>query len=152
MCVSPKMTPQEVGIGQLFWSIRDAVVVADAGTDRIVLWNPAAAEIFGYSEAEALALPLDQLVPEPFKEAHRTGLARYHATGHGRLIDAHTPFEVPALRKTGDEIVIELMLTPIHEALVPGRFVLAIIRDVTARKRAEEQLYHQAFHDPLTGL
>lgn len=56
MSTYPRLTPQDVGIGQLFWSMRDAVVVADAGTGRIVLWNPAAAELFGHSETEALAL------------------------------------------------------------------------------------------------
>ena len=139
MSASARLTLQDVGLGQLFWSIRDAVVVADAGTGQIVLWNPAAEELFGYSQTEALALPLDHLVPDRLKAAHRAGLASYHATGQGALIDAHMPVEVPALRKTGEEVVVELMLTPIDHAAAPGHFVLAIIRDVSARKRAEHE-------------
>ncbi len=39
--------PQDLGIGRLFERVRDAVIVADAHSGRIVLWNPAATEIFG---------------------------------------------------------------------------------------------------------
>jgi PAS domain-containing protein len=42
------MRPEELGIGELFGRIREAAIVADAGNQRIVLWNPAAANIFGY--------------------------------------------------------------------------------------------------------
>jgi PAS domain-containing protein len=40
-------SPSDLGIGQLFETVRDAVVVADADTGRIVLWNPAAALSYG---------------------------------------------------------------------------------------------------------
>src|SRR5437868_15245059 len=48
--------------GWLFASIRDAVVVVDAESARIVLWNPAASDLFGYSAEEALDLSLGDLV------------------------------------------------------------------------------------------
>ena len=38
--VADSLAPEDFGIGQLFWAIRDAVVVGDAETGRIVLWNP----------------------------------------------------------------------------------------------------------------
>ena len=49
--------PQDFGIGILFWSIRDAVIVVDAATGRIVLWSPAAESMFGYTPAEAIGQP-----------------------------------------------------------------------------------------------
>ncbi len=55
-------------------SVREAVIVADAHTGRIVLWNPAATEIFGYPTSEALEMDVEALVPERLKERHRTGL------------------------------------------------------------------------------
>ena len=69
--------PQDLGIGTLFETVRDAVIVADAGTGRIVLWNGAATEIFGYSRSEALeGLDVEALVPKFLKERHRSGLSR----------------------------------------------------------------------------
>jgi PAS domain S-box-containing protein len=135
--------PEELGFGRLFDRIRDAVVVADARTQRIVLWNPVAESVFGYSTSEALKLRVEALVPEALKDAHRAGIARYAEMGHGRYIDSHRLLDLPAITKDGEEIRIELSLSPIglvDEADSSGRFVLAIIRDPTERKRTEEAL------------
>jgi PAS domain-containing protein len=51
--VADSLAPDDFGIGQLFWEIRDAVVVGDVETGRIVLWNPAAAALFEIPVAEA---------------------------------------------------------------------------------------------------
>ena len=122
--------------------IRDAVIVADAKTQRIVLWNAAAAKMFGYSASEAPKMRVEELVPGPLKDAHRAGITRYAKTGHGRYIDSDAPLDLPALRKNGQEIRVELSLSPIRPVHDEGdgeaQFVLAIIRDVTERKRAEE--------------
>jgi PAS domain S-box-containing protein len=135
--------PQELGIGRLFETVRDALIVANAQTGRIVLWNPFATEIFGYSLLEALGMNVEELVPEPFKARYRAGMARYRDTGHGPGIDSRVPVDLPAVRKGGEEIYVELTLSPIepvHDPETGGRFVLAIVRDVTERKRAEEAL------------
>ena len=125
--------PEDFGIGTLFEIMREAVIVANAETERIVLWNTAASSIFGYAEEEALELPLHALVPESLRERHRQGIAAYSKTGHGELIDRNTILELPALRKDGVEITIEFSLTPIENMRGEGRFALAIIRDVTER-------------------
>jgi PAS domain S-box-containing protein len=134
---------QDLGMGRLFQGIRDAVIVANANTGRIVLWNPAAEEIFGYSNAEALGMSVEKVVPDYLKARHRAGMADYSDTGHGRYIDSNTVLFLPAVRKTGEKIHVELTLSPIEpvrEAAVGGRFGLAIVRDATDRKRAEEEL------------
>lgn len=136
------MRPEDLGIGKLFERVRDAVIVADAETQRVVLWNPAATNIFGYTLSEALELRVEALVPEHLKALHRAGMIHYWETGHGDYIDSQRLLDLPALKKGGEEIRIELSLNPI----VPigsdggGRFVLAIVRDVTQRRRAEERL------------
>ncbi len=146
------MRPEDLGIGNLFERVRDAVIVADTKTEQIVLWNPAATRVFGYSTSEALSgLRVEALVPGSLKARHRTGMARYGETGHGVYIDAHALLDLPAVTKYGEEIQIELSLNPIergHNARPTnggangeaGPYVLAIVRDVTERKRAVEAL------------
>jgi PAS domain S-box-containing protein len=137
-----RLRPEDLGFGRLFERIRDGVIVADAKTQRIVLWNAAAAKMLGYSASEALKLRVEELVPESLKDAHRAGITRYARTGHGRYIDSDAPLDLPAVKKNGQEIRVELSLSPIrpvHDADDgEAQFVLAIIRDVTERKRAEE--------------
>lgn len=133
--------PVDLGIGKLFGQVRDAVVVADAKTGRIVLWNPAAERIFGYSTEEALELEVEALVPEDLQDGHRKGMNRYRRTGRGSYIDSHTLLDLPAVRKDGEHISVEFSLNPIdYEGQENGgeRFVMAILRETTGRKRAEE--------------
>jgi PAS domain S-box-containing protein len=137
------MRPRDLGIGRLFEKVRDAVIVAEAETQQIVLWNQVATTIFGYSTAEALGLRVEALVPDHLKDQHRVGIARYAKTGHGPYIDSHRPLELPALRKDGRAIYVELSLSPIgpvDDANNDKHFVLAIIRDITERKQAEEEI------------
>ena len=117
----------------------DAVVVGNAATERIVLWNAAAERLFGYSETEALRLFLHVLVPDELVPMHRAGLARYQATGAGELIATGKPVPLAGQHKDGRLLEIELTLTPIEDAGPNGdRFALAIIRDVSDRRLAEE--------------
>ena len=139
------MRPEDLGIGRLFERVRDAIIVADAKTERIVLWNPAAEKVFGYSVPEALEMRVEALVPGYLKARHQKGIASYGETGHGAYIDSHALLDLPAVRKDGEEISIELSLNPIGPAddaakNGEGRFVLAIVRDATERKKAEEEI------------
>ena len=130
--------PEDLGFGRLFDEIRDAVIVADPQTQRIVLWNRAATNIFGYSPSEALTLRVEDLVPERYRAQHRAGMKRYCETGDGPYIGASRLLDLPALLKNGKEIRVELSLSPIESAAGGSdRYVLAIIRDVTERNRAE---------------
>ena len=133
------VTPDDLGLGRLFWTIGDAVVVVDLDSSEIVLWNAAAEAIFGYSLAEAIGLPIDVFIPEGDRADYQAGLA---ALAAGDEESAHVwreLFEVPVLRKTGEEIVVEMTLTPILDTPSKGRFLLAVIRDVTERKRAADE-------------
>jgi PAS domain-containing protein len=88
------LTPADLGIGRLFSEIRDAVVVGDATTGRIALWNPAAERLFGYTADEAIGHPIEMLMPHAVRERHRAGLAHYRSTGHGQLVDGGTGHHV----------------------------------------------------------
>ena len=118
----------------------DAVIAGDASVGRIVLWNPAAERLFGYSADEALGMPIEALVPPPLKGRHRDGLARFAARGETNLVGTGRAVELPARHKDGRQLWVELTLTAVDSAGVPGRFVLALVRDVTERRHTQAQL------------
>ena len=125
--------PSDFGVEPLFEDPREAVVVGNAATERIVLWNDAAERLFGYTEAEALQLYLHTLVPAELVPVHRAGLARYQATGKGNLVESGTPVALVGRHKDGRTIAIELTLTPIEELAQNGdRFALATIHEIAS--------------------
>jgi PAS domain S-box-containing protein len=113
----------------------DAIVSADS-EGRIRSWNRAAESIFGYSAGEAIGQSLELIIPERFREAHRTGLHRVAAGGEGRVIGQTV--ELAAVRRGGREIPIELSLAT--WVLGDRRYFTGIIRDISERKESEEKL------------
>jgi PAS domain S-box-containing protein len=123
-------------LGVLFERGLEAVVVADLDSGCIVLWNPAAERLFGYSAAEVIGQPIEILMDEGIGNVHHAGLARYRRSGHGLIIDAGKALELPARTRSGQCIRVELTLS----ALVcerAGAFVLGILRDATDRRSIE---------------
>ena len=158
------LEPDDLGIGRLFDLVADAVIAGDTRTGRVVLWNAAASRIFGYSADEAVGMPIATLVPEALKASHLAGLARFRDAGSGRLVDQGQTVELPAWRKDGRDLWVELSLTSLADAPIPG-LVLALIRDVSDRHLAQEaaaaaneslkEFLAMAAHDvrtPLTAI
>lgn len=140
MASEPRPQKASFGIGRLFELVSDAVIVASAATGRVVLWNPSAALMFGIPEPEAIDMPLVRLVPPPLRERHLAGLERYAQGEPSSIIDTRQSVELPALRADGTSLWIELQLSsvPADEGVdTDDRFVIAVIRDITARKAAE---------------
>ena len=140
------LLPHQLGLGTLFEAMRDGVVVAEANEGLILLWNPAATQIFGYAKEEVIGQSIEMLMPERMREMHRAGLARFARSDQGPYIDSHKPVELPATHKDGSEIAIELTLSKIES--LPG-YVLAVVRDITARIHEEEELRQS--HSRLQG-
>ena len=125
----------------------DSVITMDL-SGRVVGWNPAAEQTFGYSSEQAVGEDLAELiVPPAFRERHRAALARYRDTGTaGRLMGRRV--ELNGMHADGRVFPIELSLTRIEGAAL----VAAVVRDITERVQQQAQLSHQALHDPLTGV
>jgi len=138
------------GVGRLFWSIRDGVVVVDAARGTIMLFNPQAERLLGYTSQEVVGQPVDRFVPERLRAVLRSEL-RSFAGGGGSRIESGEPVELPALRKDGSEVTVELALSrlpsdDLEDPALRGRpFVLATVRDVTERARLLARL--RALHD-----
>lgn len=112
-------------------SAADAVVASDAA-GRIVAWNPGAARIFGFSEAQALGASLDIIIPEPLRARHWDGYRQTVATGRSRY-GAGDLLAVPGLCKDGRRISIEFTIVLMKDAGGQVTAMVATIRDVTAR-------------------
>jgi PAS domain S-box-containing protein len=115
-------------------SASDAIISADS-SGNIVSWNKGATAIFGYEEGDVRGKPLAMLMPERYREAHQRGLARMRSGGTSRVIGRTV--ELHGLRKNGAEFPIELALGMWNAT--EGLFYSGIVRDITERKRAEEE-------------
>ena len=133
--------PGQFGVGRLFWLTSDAIVAADITTGTIVLWNPAAARLFGYEAEEAIGMPLEKLVPSQLAGRHVAGVDRYRHGAKPALVGG-PPVDVPAVTKNGHVVDVGLTLTDVSVSHDRGdrRFVLALIRDMTAIRTSEREL------------
>lgn len=113
----------------------DAIVSADRG-GAIRYFNPGAERVFGYKAEEMIGRPLTLLMPERFRQAHSEGLQRYIATREGKVVGR--TIEITGLRQDGEEFPIDLALA--SSDIGHDLFFTAIIRDITARAEAEQQL------------
>ena len=96
-------------------SLTDAVVVADPG-GTIHYVNPATEKLLGAGPGELSGQPLTELVPPRLRAAHLAGVSRYVRTRRPVLVG--TAVRVPALRRDGTEVEVDLMLgtTPVTPA------------------------------------
>src|SRR6185503_7313373 len=121
--------------GAMLASALDAIITIDA-TGRILEFNPAAEEMFGYARDAVLGRELAEIiVPPAARAAHREGLARYAVTRESTLIGRRV--EVTAMRATGEEFPIDIAIA-VMQGNVPA--FTATLRDITERKRAESEL------------
>ena len=124
-------------VDQILFHMRDALVVADVCTGRIVRWNPAAERLFGYTMAQAIGRPMDMLMPAPVARVHRERIAHYARTGEAHVLAARAPIGIPALAKHGRELCVEVGMVPLELPGNPSRSVLLIFRDVGCPDEAE---------------
>jgi PAS domain S-box-containing protein len=122
-------------------SIVDTALDAFVQTNEactILDWSPQAEALMGWTRLEAIGMGVEELVfPEPQRAVHRRWVDRFlseavaDATG-GR-------YETPLLHKGGREFFAEVSLTALRRG---DRFIInAFVRDITAKRAAEEQLF-----------
>lgn len=114
----------------------DAVIsMNDRGI--IIGWNKQAEVTFGWSFEEIQGKRLgDVIVPERLRQAHADGLSRFLKTGVAKVLNRRV--EVPAVRKDGQEVLVELTVTPIEYG--GSLSFSAFIRDISVRKQTDVDL------------
>jgi PAS domain S-box-containing protein len=120
---------------ELLEAAPDGILEVDQ-SGSIVLCNAATEKLFGYQREELLGRPVEMLIPEGSHAAHRQHRTNYWnrpiPRPMGKSLTLH------AQRKDGSRFPVEISLSPVRSD--DGFRVTAIIRDVTDRKIAEEQI------------
>ena len=110
------------------------VVVDQDG--RILYVNGRVKDVFGYEPAELIGQPMEVLLPERFRNVHPNHRIGYFDNPSPRPMGSG--LELYALRKNGQELPVEISLSPVTTA--EGRLVSATVRDVTEQKELQLQL------------
>jgi diguanylate cyclase (GGDEF)-like protein/PAS domain S-box-containing protein len=122
----------------------DAVVVTDP-SGRIVFANRQAEMLTGYARRDLIGHKVEVLVPRSLRSAHVGERATFYARGTPRMMGT-SDADLKLRRRDGTEVPVEISLGP------AGVDTVAVVRDVTERRRMELALEHRALHDPLTDL
>jgi diguanylate cyclase (GGDEF)-like protein/PAS domain S-box-containing protein len=130
---------------QVFENSRDAIIVMDAGY-RVVAVNHAFSQISGFPAEDVVGAQLPSLRfgvnAAAFYDQIRTHVQR----------EGHWEGEITSVRRGGEQYPAWVAVTAIRDNQGEVSNYMAILADITERKRLEEATRHQAEHDALTGL
>jgi two-component system, LuxR family, sensor kinase FixL len=121
-------SPSSDALKLLLDTALDAVIVM-RGDGVVADWNDRAVGVFGWTRGEAVGRVMaDLIIPERYRQPHRSALARYLETRRPTVIGQR--IEVSAMRKSGEEFPVELSIAPIPG---PAMLFVGCLRDLTER-------------------
>ena len=126
----------------------DSVIIID-DENLVTLFNPAAEELWGYSEKEVLGKNVKMLVPKEIQGSHDEKVNANRTTGENKKVGTSRDVELP--RKDGSTVWCSLSLSKIQ--LSKGIGYAAFVRDISAQRRASlenEQILSQALDAVVT--
>src|SRR5437762_9419192 len=124
----------------------DDAVIGKTLEGMITSWNPAATDLYGYTAEEMIGKPITVLAPADRVDELAGMLERLRRGEHIEHYDT------TRVRKDGTSVEVSITVSPILDSQGRPIGATTIARDITARKRAEQQLLHEALHDALTDL
>jgi PAS domain S-box-containing protein len=129
-------TDNELRIRTVVENVGEGIITLDEHGD-IESFNRAASSIFGYAAQEVIGTNIQRLMPPAMRPMHRAGMARYLAGGAATVVGKDR-VELPGLHKDGGTFLLELAISAIE---IQGRCLfVGIVRDVTEKKRAEQDV------------
>jgi diguanylate cyclase (GGDEF)-like protein/PAS domain S-box-containing protein len=140
---------RKIGTAQQILSIADMAIIATDARGIIVEANRSACQVFGYGDDEMIGLSIHLLVPPHFRQRHAELLAAFVAGAESERRMAGRG-EVAGYRKDGSFFPLEASIAKFRNG--DDWLLVVTMRDITERKKAEEELTRRATHDPLTGL
>ena len=131
-----ELQESRAGLSAIIGSAMDAIISINAD-QRITVFNQAAEKMFGCPAKEAMGQPLDRFIPARYRELHRRHVAEFGRTGvTSRAMGNMEPLS--GLRVNGEEFPIEASIS--HIELGDQQVYTVILRDITERKRVEDQV------------
>ncbi|HSO35644.1 MAG TPA: PAS domain S-box protein, partial [Labilithrix sp.] len=114
----------------------DAILTVD-DAQRITMVNASAEHMFGYPQAAMIGAPLEALIPERFRAAHRTHVERF-AGGQesGRPMGARSA-RLYGLRKGGEEFPVDASISRLEVG--GARLLIVSMRDISEQRRVEDE-------------
>ena len=131
----------------LFIAYPDSLLLVDQ-SGHIMLANPSAAALMGYTVEELVGLNVDVLVPDSIRPRHASYREAYGRAPRPRPMGTH--MELVAKRKDGSEVMVEIALSPLQDHGLP--FVVAAIRDIGAYPRVKQALQRARYSEHLAQL
>lgn len=113
----------------------DAMIIVDE-RGRIAIVNRQAEDMFGYGRAELLGHEVEMLLPENIRQQHQGHRSRYGEKPELRPMGPG--LDLFGRRKDGSKFPVEISLSPVKTS--SGMFVSSVIRDVTQRRRMEQEI------------
>ena len=130
-----KQSREDQRFRELVEAAPDAIIEIDR-EGRILVLNGMTEKQFGYARDELLGQPVEILIPEDLRKAHVRNREEYNAQPLARPIGSGLALQ--GRRKDGSLILVEISLSPVKSR--NGFSVIAIIRDIGERRKAEDQL------------
>ncbi len=127
----------EFDFHRLMETLADAVLACDA-QGRVVYANGAVERLLGWSAADLIGLPLEQtIVPARLRAGHVAGVARFLQTGETHIFGRAV--RLPALRRDGSEVEVELTLSHLRDG-DGHELLIGALRDLADRVELERQV------------
>lgn len=117
-------------------SAMDAIITVD-NEQKIIVFNRAAEQIFHCPASDALGQTIDKFIPQRFREAHREHIRNFGQTGVSSR-SMYSPGTLMGVRANGEEFPVEATISQVKTA--SERLYTVILRDVSVRKRTEDEL------------
>jgi len=132
------MRADPVHLTSLFENATEGIILTDQ-TGKVVMVNPAAQRMFGYTAEELVGHPIEILIPERVQLHHKELRENFYQNPQNRSMGQGR--DLNARRKDGSDIPVEVSLS--HYERNEGLFVIAFVIDITERKKTESNLIRQ---------
>ena len=140
----------KVGTANQILAMADMAILATDSVGVILESNRSASLLFGYTEEEFVGMLVHQLLPPHFRQRH-VELVQGFVDGETTEHRMGSRAEISGYRKDGTFFPLEASIAKVRTASDAWMLVVTM-RDITDRKKAENELMHRATHDSLTGL